>query len=100
MDGFEVGRDDLRAMSDRLLLTTEDLRSVRGTWDSATVNGGAAFGTSDCGAAFTELQQRLFDALGQRVSRLGRLATSTVDSAAAYDHAESATARAFGAGPV
>ncbi|MCP2256631.1 hypothetical protein LX15_000314 [Streptoalloteichus tenebrarius] len=95
MDGFEVGRDGLRAVGGRLLLVADDLRSVRGTWDTATVNGGVAFGTADCGSAYDDLQQHLFHLLDRRLRHWALLASSAVDSAAEYDLAEDAGRREF-----
>jgi len=69
-------------------LATADLASTRRTWDSAPRDLRAAFATAECGQAFSEFHQHLFESLGSRRDLLEGLASAAGDSANAYEDTE------------
>ncbi len=96
MGGFGVASEGLRAVRDLLELAAADLSAVRGAWDGATRDLGAAFATADCGRSFSQFQQHLFDSLGSRRQVLTGLASALEDSAATYIGADGAESHQFG----
>lgn len=103
MGGFGVTLEGLRAVRDLLGLSAADVTATRASWDSATRNLGAAFATAECGQAFSEFQQHLFEVLTARRDLLEGLAVAAGDSATGYEAADSAGTQRFGvlgSGPV
>lgn len=96
MDRFGVTPDGLRAVRDLLGLSAADVAATRGAWDSATRDLGVAFATAECGQAFLEFQQHLFESLGSRRDVLEGLALAAGDSATAYEGADGAEMQRFG----
>ena len=96
MGGFGVTVEGLRAIRDLLGLSAADLTAMRASWDSATRDLGAVFATAECGKAFSEFQQHLFEGLGSRRDLLEGLAGAAGDSAAGYEGADSAGTQRFG----
>ena len=72
-------------LRDLLGLAAADVASTHGAWDSATRDLRAAFVTAECGQAFSEFQQHLFESLGVRRDLLESLASAAGDSASAYE---------------
>ena len=96
MGGFGVTPEGLRAVRDLLGLAAADVASTRGAWDSATRELHAAFATAECGQAFSEFQQHLFESLGVRRDLLESLASAAGDSANAYEDTDGTETQRLG----
>lgn len=81
---FTVLPDQVLSVANALHGSAEDLRAIRSGWDRQTNAGAAAFGTTECAAAFHALQESWFAALDDRVSYLASLGDAARDSAKSY----------------
>ncbi|MGH3979184.1 MAG: WXG100 family type VII secretion target [Pseudonocardiaceae bacterium] len=96
MSGFDVTPEGLRTVRDLLGSSAADVTSTRGSWDSATRDLGAAFATAECGQAFSEFQQYLFESLGSRRELLEGLASAAGHSANDYESTDGTETQRFG----
>jgi uncharacterized protein YukE len=93
--GFDVAPELLRNVAAVLRGSAEDLRAVRSVWDRQTVDGAAAFGTTEYAQAFRALQETWFQDLESRIDHLAGLADTAEDSANTYAQTDETAGRHF-----